>query len=80
VDEAGSSCVQKRLKERVIMVGTLSCTLKPGSQRPTNTDVAVGRGPRHQHKRPCLMSADGREIVGPIYTVVQNYGEILSMT
>jgi hypothetical protein len=45
-----------------------------------NPDITTEREPGYEHKRPWLMSADGREIVEAGYTMVCTYREIQSRT
>jgi hypothetical protein len=60
--------------ERIIMVGTVPCTLEPGNQRLANTDVTNKSGLGYQHRKPRQLAA-GREIVGPGYVATHIYGE-----
>jgi hypothetical protein len=64
--------------ERVIMAGTVPCTLEPRNQRLTNIDVTSKSGLGYQHNKSRLMSAAGREIVGPGYAAAHIYGEAWS--
>jgi hypothetical protein len=61
--------------EHIIMVGIVTCTLELGNQRLASMDVMNKSGPRYQHKKPCLMSVAGREIVRPRYAATHVYGE-----
>jgi hypothetical protein len=81
MDEACSSCTQRRVNERVIMVGTVPCTLEPGGQHPANTDIAIGREPGYQHKKALVnVSSRERYYRAWIYTALCTYREIQSRT